>query len=102
VRKLEKVDETVVLSATDPLNLVGILSPESRVPAIYTNRLLLRDGLPLAALEAGELRRLGPSELSDDQLRALLARRGPRHPAHLHPRIMTGRESKAITNRTVH
>jgi ATP-dependent helicase Lhr and Lhr-like helicase len=102
VRKMEKVEEMVVLSAADPLNLVGILTPEARVPAIHTNRLLLQDGLPIAALEGGELRRLAATELSDDQLRAALARRSLRHPAQLHPRAMTAREAKAMGNRTLH
>src|SRR6185295_20255118 len=31
VRKMERIDELVVLSAADPLNLVGILTPQARV-----------------------------------------------------------------------
>ena len=102
VRKQEKIGEMVVVSAADPLNLVGILTPEARVPAVYTNRLLLRDGLPIAALEGGELRRLAESELSDEQLKTLLARRSLRRAANLHPRVMTAREAKALANRVVH
>ena len=67
VRKAEKSGELVVLSAADPLNLVGILTPEARVPAIHRSRILLQDGLPIAALEGGQLRRLAASELSDEQ-----------------------------------
>jgi ATP-dependent helicase Lhr and Lhr-like helicase len=102
VRKMEKIDEMVVLSGADPLNLVGILTPESRVPAIYTNRVLLKDGLPLAALEGGELRRLAASDLGDEQLRTALAKRSLRRMPHLHPRLPTGREAKALASRTVH
>jgi ATP-dependent Lhr-like helicase len=102
VRKMEKIDEMVVLGAADPLNLVGILTPEARVPAIYTNRVLLSDGLPIAALEGGELRRLATSGLTDEQLRAALARRALRRTPQLHPRTPTGRESKALANRLVH
>ncbi len=102
VRKMEKIDEAVVLSGADPLNLVGILTPEARVPAIYTNRVLLRDGLPIAALEGGELRRLAASNLGDEQLRTALAKRSLRGTPHLHPRMPTGREAKALVNRTVH
>jgi ATP-dependent Lhr-like helicase len=80
VRKSEKLDELVVLSAVDPLNLVGILTPEDRVAAIYRNRILYRDGLPIAAVEGGQVRRLAQSDLSDDQLRTLLARRSLRAP----------------------
>jgi len=80
VRKSEKLDELVVLSAVDPLNLVGILTPEDRVAGIYRNRILYRDGLPIAAVEGGQVRRLAQSDLSDDQLRTLLARRSLRAP----------------------
>jgi hypothetical protein len=92
----------VSLSAADPLNLVGVLTPEARIPAIYSNRLLLKDGLPIAALEAGELRRLAASELGDEQLRTLLARGASRRTPSLHPRAMTTREAKALGNRVVH
>src|SRR5262249_19071717 len=102
VRKTERIDERVVVSAADPLNLVGVLTPEARVPAIYTNRVLLRDGLPIAALEGGELRRLAATELTDEQLRSALARCSLRAPALLHPRVMTASEAKALGNRTVH
>ena len=61
VRKLEKIDELVVLSAADPLNLVGILTPEARVAAIHRNRILFKDGLPIAAVEGGQVRRLADS-----------------------------------------
>ena len=40
--------ELVMLSASDPLNLVGIVTPGQRLPALPGNRLLLRDGVPVA------------------------------------------------------
>jgi ATP-dependent Lhr-like helicase len=43
------------VAATDPLNLVGVLSPGPRVPAILGNAVLYVDGQPVASLEAGEL-----------------------------------------------
>ena len=43
-RKLALTGETIVLSAADPLNLVGILVPGDRVPAISGKTLLFRDG----------------------------------------------------------
>ena len=58
VRKQEKSGELVALSGADPLNLVGILTPDARVPAIAKNRVLFHDGLAIAALEGGEVRRL--------------------------------------------
>jgi hypothetical protein len=45
----------IMLSAADPLNLIGILTPGPRLTAIGANRLLLRDGEPVAALEAGKI-----------------------------------------------
>ncbi|MGH7545579.1 MAG: Lhr family helicase, partial [Gemmatimonadota bacterium] len=52
----------VGLSAADPLNLVGILTPGERVPALAGNRVLYLDGEPIAALEAGTMRPLAPVE----------------------------------------
>src|SRR5208337_4925390 len=43
--------EIVTLSAADPLNLVGIIVPGERVPAISGKTITLRDG----ALECGSL-----------------------------------------------
>ncbi|HUQ77182.1 MAG TPA: ATP-dependent DNA helicase, partial [Burkholderiales bacterium] len=99
VRKTEKVEELIVLSAVDPLNLVGILTPEDRVPAIHRNRVLYRDGLPIAAVEGGQLRRLAESDMSDDKLRTLLARRSLRHPLRPHLRTPTAREAAIMARR---
>jgi ATP-dependent Lhr-like helicase len=102
VRKAEKIGEMIVLSAADPLNLVGILTPEARVPAVHTNRVLLEDGLPIAALEGGAVRRLAGTRLTDDQLQALLSRRSLRRALQPHLRAPTVREAKALANRIVH
>jgi ATP-dependent Lhr-like helicase len=75
VRKLEKNGEFVALSGADPLNLVGIVTPEARVAAITPSRVLFRDGLAIAALEGGEVRRLAASDLDDDTLKTLFWRR---------------------------
>jgi ATP-dependent Lhr-like helicase len=96
VRKMEKADEWVVLSGADPLNLVGILTPHERVAAIQRNRILLRDGVPVAALEGGAVRRLGESELDDQRLKTLLVRRTLRHPLRPHLRTPTAREAAML------
>jgi len=75
VRKLEKSGELSVVSGADPLNLVGILTPDTRVPGIAQNRILFRDGVAIAAWEGGEVRRLAASELDDETLHSLLSRR---------------------------
>jgi ATP-dependent Lhr-like helicase len=37
----------IKLSAADPLNLVGVILPGSRVPGLPTNFVVFRDGLPV-------------------------------------------------------
>ncbi len=45
----------VVLSAADPLNLLGIVTPGTRLAALAGNRLVLRDGIAIAVHAAGQL-----------------------------------------------
>jgi len=45
----------VSLSGADPLNLAGILTPGARLPSLSGNRLLYRDGVPVALLSGGEV-----------------------------------------------
>jgi ATP-dependent Lhr-like helicase len=52
MRKQEPADELVTISAADPLNLVGIILPGERVPAISGRYLQFRDGVPVAAEDA--------------------------------------------------
>src|SRR4051794_7171046 len=101
VRKTQALDELVVLSAADPLNLVGILTPHARIASIYRNRILLKDGVAIAALEGGQARRLAESSLDDEHLRSLLARRSLRAPLKPHLRFPTAREARALA-RAVH
>jgi ATP-dependent Lhr-like helicase len=46
----------ISLSGADPLNLVGVLTPGAKLPALTGNRVLYRDGLPVALLAGGEVR----------------------------------------------
>ena len=55
IRKTAAKGELIAISAADPLNLAGILTPGPRITAIASNRILLRDGVPIAALEAGKI-----------------------------------------------
>ncbi len=48
------VDSMVSVSAADPLNLVGIITPGARVTAFTSNRILYHNGEPVAVLESGE------------------------------------------------
>jgi ATP-dependent Lhr-like helicase len=50
-RRKEARGELVVVNGGDPLNLVGIVTPGERVAALSGNRVVYRDGVPLAARE---------------------------------------------------
>ena len=53
------------LSAADPLNLLQLLTPERSLPRLTRNRVLYRDGAPLAVLNAGEIDFLGEFAAED-------------------------------------
>ncbi|BBA34154.1 DEAD/H box helicase domain protein [Methylocaldum marinum] len=53
VRKEKDTETLVTLSAVDPLNLVGIVTPGAKIPALPGNRVLFRGGIP-TALHAGK------------------------------------------------
>jgi ATP-dependent Lhr-like helicase len=65
LRRKEPQEHYLRISACDPLNLVGILIPGQRVPAILGNRIIYRDGLPIAAVESGQTRILAPIESAE-------------------------------------
>jgi ATP-dependent Lhr-like helicase len=71
----QPTDRMEVISACDPLNLVGILTPGERVPAIPGNRVVFRNGVPLASLEKGSvIPRARGLEADIDQTYSLLYR----------------------------
>ena len=72
IRKMSPNGELVTLSAADPLNLQGILTPGPRIAAFTTNRILFSKGLPIAALESGEIRKLVDAPVSDLQIETAL------------------------------
>ena len=53
IRREALTGTTVSLSGADPLNLLGILTPGPKLAALASNRLLYRDGVPLAVLASG-------------------------------------------------
>jgi ATP-dependent helicase Lhr and Lhr-like helicase len=65
IRKSSSRQDLNTLSAADPLNLQGVLTPGTRIPAFTANRVLFRDGLPIAALESGEIRTLSEEHMVD-------------------------------------
>jgi ATP-dependent Lhr-like helicase len=67
----------ISLSGADPLNLVGIITPGPRLAALTGNRVLYRDGVPVASLAGGDVQFLEKLEprLEWEARKALL--RGP-------------------------
>ena len=49
-------ESLISVSAADPLNLVGIITPGGRITAFTSNRILYYNGEPAAVLESGETR----------------------------------------------
>jgi len=54
IRRKPASGEWISLSGADPLNLVGVLTPGAKVAALTGNRILYRDGLPVAVFAAGQ------------------------------------------------
>ncbi|MCH2129570.1 MAG: DEAD/DEAH box helicase [Pirellulaceae bacterium] len=67
-RDQEPKQETIVLSAADPLNLLGIITRHDRVPSGPTHRIALVDGRPAAALQANKIRILDQQLTADQQV----------------------------------
>ncbi len=68
IRRTESPARFDRISGCDPLNLVGILTPGARVPALLGNRVIYRDGVPVAAVESGENRLIAPVEAGEQSL----------------------------------
>jgi ATP-dependent Lhr-like helicase len=79
VRRKPAAQQQLSVSAADPLNLIGILTPGPRLASLTGNRLLYCDGVPIATYEAGEvqyLEKLEPKAQWDAQT-VLLRRHVP-------------------------
>ncbi len=71
--------EEVVISAADPLNLAGIVTPGERVSALAGNRILYRNGSPVAAQLGGAFTWLSPADARTEwAARNALVRSDPR------------------------
>ncbi|MDQ3796011.1 MAG: ATP-dependent DNA helicase, partial [Pseudomonadota bacterium] len=76
VNKRVPAGDLIAVSAADPLNLVGTIVPGARVPALTSNRILYRDGIPVATLIGREMQKLEPVDGEAEwQLRTALLRR---------------------------
>jgi ATP-dependent helicase Lhr and Lhr-like helicase len=79
VRRKPHTRQCVSLSAADPLNLIGIITPGARLASLAGNRLLYRDGLPIATYAADEVHYLEDLPASErwEVQTALLRRHTP-------------------------
>jgi ATP-dependent Lhr-like helicase len=77
MRRKENTGAWVSVSGADPLNLAGILTPGAKLAALTGNRLLYRDGLPVAFLTAGEVRFLETLDAAAEWEGRKILLRGP-------------------------
>ncbi len=77
----------VALSAADPLNLSGQITPGQRIPMQSSRRLLYRDGVPIASSTGKQITFLATIDPNDEwQIRNLLLRKHNPMAFHASPR----------------
>jgi ATP-dependent Lhr-like helicase len=82
VRRKPSSGEWISVSGADPLNLAGILTPGPKLAALTGNRLLYRDGLPVASLAAGEVQFIESLDVAGEwEARKALLRAAGRAPS---------------------
>jgi hypothetical protein len=105
-RKAESGD-LVSVSGADPLNLVGVVTPGPRLAVLTGNRLLYRDGIPIALFAAGEVRFLETLDAPDEweAHKALLRATGPERggtknlPPQAHGPLWVADQEKRVTSK---
>ncbi|MCB0428889.1 MAG: DEAD/DEAH box helicase [Flavobacteriales bacterium] len=79
LRKVRQAEGEVAIaiSAADPLNLTGIVTPGRRVPSLYSNRILYMNGEPVVAKEGKEIQfiKAPVSQEESYRLKSLLIKR---------------------------
>jgi ATP-dependent helicase Lhr and Lhr-like helicase len=82
IRRTAPDGSLISVSAADPLNLLGIILPTGRLSPSASNRVLYRDGVPIALIEAKEIRFLVEMSPAEQwQARQALLRR------HVPPKV---------------
>jgi len=85
LREASEDDPWVAISATDPLNLSGILSDDARIPAIHTNTLIWQNGKLIALKRGGEIHYIvAPNAADEPEMRRAL-HAGRRLPPQIQP-----------------
>jgi ATP-dependent helicase Lhr and Lhr-like helicase len=82
IRRQPDADTWLAVSGSDPLNLAGILTPGPKIAALAGNRVLYREGVPMASLTAGEVTFFGQLDPTTEwQARQVLLRAAVRAPS---------------------
>lgn len=68
LRRRAPEGQYATVSACDPLNLAGILTPGPKIAAVPGTRITYRDGVPVALSENGQVRILVPVDLAERRL----------------------------------
>ena len=80
-RRAPPTGQYVSVSGADPLNLVGTLLPGAKVPALTANRVLYRDGAPVAVLSGGDVQWLETLDAAQTRVaEQVLTKRQPGSP----------------------
>ena len=79
VRRSGPDDAFVTITAADPLNLTGVITPGDRIRAAAGNRIVYRNGVPLVAMEGDMLRTLADAapDVASDAAAIAAGRRVP-------------------------
>ncbi len=79
IRRSAPDGRLLTISAADPLNLTGVITGEERIRTSAANRIVYRNGVPVAAMEGDLLRTFGDlePELAADAAAAAAGRRVP-------------------------
>ena len=77
IRNRQPDNDRIVISAADPLNLVGIVLPGDRITAQLNNRIVFRNGVPAAVQIGDEIQALGGGEVDIESRTMLLRKRKP-------------------------
>lgn len=94
VRKKPHDNKLFTLSATDPLNLLGIILPGDKLAALANNRLVLQNGLVICVVESGEPRWLVDKPTQQDAQENLVAAlRKPKRPTLTGPFFNSSRQT---------
>ena len=95
VRRQGESGTLISLSGADPLNLVGILTPGSKLPSLIGNRILYRDGIPIALLQGNQVQFLESLDPGSEGLIRMTLRGHAVPASHFFPRSR-GRAERSV------